>query len=97
MVIERNIGYIMVTANGGMNQQRVAVCNAVVLARLLNSTLVVPRFMYSTVWKDVSQFSDIYQEDHFINYMTPDIHIVKELPDNLRSLDLEAIGSVVSF
>lgn len=25
MVIERNIGYIMVTANGGMNQQRVAV------------------------------------------------------------------------
>lgn len=29
--------------------------------------------------------------------MTPDIHIVKELPDNLRSLDLEAIGSVVSF
>lgn len=25
MVIERNDGYIMVTANGGMNQQRVAV------------------------------------------------------------------------
>ncbi|KAL0534558.1 hypothetical protein IC582_028849 [Cucumis melo] len=94
--IERNIGYIMVTANGGMNQQRVAVCNAVVLARLLNSTLVVPRFLYSSVWKDVSQFSDIYQEDHFINYMTPDIHIVKELPDNLQSLDLEAIGSVVT-
>ncbi|XP_022954884.1 O-fucosyltransferase 2-like isoform X2 [Cucurbita moschata] len=93
---ERNNGYIMVTANGGMNQQRVAVCNAVVLARLLNSTLVVPRFMYSSVWKDVSQFSDIYQEEHFINYMTPDIHIVKELPDNLRSLDLEAIGSVVT-
>ncbi|XP_011660300.1 O-fucosyltransferase 15 isoform X2 [Cucumis sativus] len=91
--IERNIGYIMVTANGGMNQQRVAVCNAVVLARLLNSTLVVPRFLYSSVWKDVS---DIYQEDHFINYMNPDIHIMKELPDNLRSLDLEAIGSVVT-
>ncbi|XVF87788.1 hypothetical protein PTKIN_Ptkin18bG0149100 [Pterospermum kingtungense] len=89
-------GYIMITANGGMNQQRVAVCNAVVVARLLNATLVVPKFMYSSVWKDVSQFSDIYQEEHFINYLTPDIRIVKELPEELKSLDLEAIGSVVT-
>ncbi|MBA0720449.1 hypothetical protein Golax_008070 [Gossypium laxum] len=89
-------GYIMVTANGGINQQRVAVCNAVVLARLLNATLVVPKFMYSSVWKDVSQFGDIYQEEHFIKYLAPDIRIVKELPEELKSLDLEAIGSVVS-
>ncbi|XWS19369.1 hypothetical protein CRYUN_Cryun31cG0009800 [Craigia yunnanensis] len=89
-------GYIMVTANGGMNQQRVAVCNAVVVARLLNATLVVPKFMYSSVWKDISQFSDIYQAEHFINYLTPDIRIVKELPEELKSLDLEAIGSAVT-
>ncbi|WCJ20153.1 O-fucosyltransferase family protein [Euphorbia peplus] len=89
-------GYILVTANGGMNQQRVAVCNAVVVARLLNSTLVIPKFMYSSVWRDVSQFSDIYQEEHFINYLTPDIRLVKELPEELRSLDLEAIGSIVT-
>ncbi|KAJ4706307.1 O-fucosyltransferase family protein [Melia azedarach] len=48
-----NNGYILVTANGGMNQQRVAICNDFVLARLLNATLVVPKFMYSSVWKDV--------------------------------------------
>ncbi|TYH17345.1 hypothetical protein ES288_A05G185100v1 [Gossypium darwinii] len=89
-------GYIMVTANGGINQQRVAVCNAVVLARLLNATLAVPKFMYSSVWKDVSQFGDIYQEEHFIKYLAPDIQIVKELPEELKSLDLEAIGSVVT-
>ncbi|KAE8700453.1 O-fucosyltransferase family protein isoform 2 [Hibiscus syriacus] len=89
-------GYIMVTANGGINQQRVAVCNAIVVARLLNATLVVPKFMYSSVWKDVSQFSDIYQEEHFINYLAPDIQIVKQLPEELKSLDLEAIGSVVT-
>ncbi|GMH26873.1 hypothetical protein Nepgr_028716 [Nepenthes gracilis] len=93
---EGNNGYIMVTANGGLNQQRVAVCNAVAVARLLNATLVVPKFMYSSVWKDASQFGDIYQEDHFINYMKPDIRIVKELPEELRSLDLEAIGSVIT-
>ncbi|XP_054785595.1 O-fucosyltransferase 15-like isoform X2 [Prosopis cineraria] len=93
---EGNNGYILVTANGGINQQRVAVCNAVVVARLLNSTLAVPKFMFSSVWRDVSQFSDIYQEEHFIQYLTPDIRIVKELPKELQSLDLEAIGSVVS-
>ncbi|CAN0912549.1 O-fucosyltransferase 2 [Linum grandiflorum] len=93
---EGNNGYILVTANGGINQQRVAVCNAVVVARLLNSTLVIPRFMYSSVWKDVSQFSDIYQQEHFIEYLKPDIRIVKELPEDLQSLDLEAIGSIVT-
>lgn len=44
-----------------------------------------------------SQFGDIYQEEHFIEYLSPDIRIVKKLPNNLQSLDLEAIGSVVSF
>lgn len=94
---EGNNGYILVTANGGINQQRVAVCNAVVIARFLNATLVVPKFLFSSVWRDVSQFSDIYQEEHFVNYLTPDIRIVKELPKELQSLDLEAIGSVVSI
>lgn len=45
----------------------------------------------------LSQFGDIYQEEHFINYLKPDIRIVKELPEELRSLDLDAIDSVVSF
>ncbi|KAJ9689791.1 hypothetical protein PVL29_012458 [Vitis rotundifolia] len=35
-------------------------------------------------------------EEHFVNYLTPDIRIVKELPKELQSLDLEAIGGVVT-
>nr|XP_043619310.1 O-fucosyltransferase 15 isoform X1 [Erigeron canadensis] len=93
---EGNNGYILVTANGGINQQRVAVCNIVAVARLLNATLVIPTFMFSSVWRDTSQFGDIYQEDYFIDYLKPDIRIIKELPKELRSLDLEAIGSVVT-
>lgn len=89
-------GYLMVTANGGVNQQRVAVCNIVVVARMLNATLVVPKFMFSDVWTDASQFGDIYQVEHFIKYLSPDIRIVKKLPKELQSLDLEAIGSVVT-
>ncbi|XP_078175043.1 O-fucosyltransferase 15-like isoform X1 [Carex rostrata] len=91
-----NNGYILVSANGGINQQRVAICNVVAIARLLNATLVIPKFLYNSVWKDVSQFSDIYQEEYFINYLKDDIRIVKELPVKLQSLDLEAIGSLVT-
>uniref|UniRef100_A0A453SDY2 O-fucosyltransferase family protein n=1 Tax=Aegilops tauschii subsp. strangulata TaxID=200361 RepID=A0A453SDY2_AEGTS len=93
---EDNNGFILVSANGGLNQQRVAVCNAVVVAALLNATLVLPRFLHSSVWKDKSQFGDIYQEDYFVNYMKGDVLIVKDLPSHLQSLDLEAIGSQVS-
>ncbi|KAK8955996.1 hypothetical protein KSP40_PGU006928 [Platanthera guangdongensis] len=87
-------GYIIISANGGISQQRVAICNAVSIARLLNSTLVLPKFLYSNVWKDTSQFSDIYQEEYFINYLKADIKIVKELPVELQSLDLEVMGSL---
>ncbi|CAN6216648.1 unnamed protein product [Urochloa humidicola] len=93
---EANNGFILISANGGLNQQRVAVCNAVVVAALLNATLVLPRFLYSSVWKDTSQFGDIYQEDYFMNYMKHDVRIVKELPPHLQPLDLEAIGSQVT-
>ncbi|KAK3133884.1 hypothetical protein QOZ80_6AG0542310 [Eleusine coracana subsp. coracana] len=93
---KNNNGFVLISANGGLNQQRVAVCNAVVVAALLNATLVLPRFLYSSVWKDTSQFGDIYQEDYFINYMKNDVRIVKELPPRLQSLDLEAIGSQVT-
>nr|CAB3470165.1 unnamed protein product [Digitaria exilis] len=89
-------GHIMISANGGINQQRVAICNAVTISRLLNATLVLPKFLYSNVWLDKSQFGDIYQEDYFINYLKSDIRIVKDLPVELQSLDLEAIGSVVN-
>ncbi|KAJ1696094.1 hypothetical protein LUZ63_004606 [Rhynchospora breviuscula] len=91
-----NNGYILVSANGGINQQRVAICNAVAIARLLNATLVIPKFLYNSVWKDVSQFSDIYQEEYFINYLKDDVRIVKELPVQLQSLDLEAVGSLLT-
>ncbi|XP_044497059.1 O-fucosyltransferase 8-like isoform X2 [Mangifera indica] len=86
----------MVSANGGLNQQRVAICNAVAVASLLNATLVLPRFLYSNVWKDPSQFGDIYQEEYFVNMLKDEVDIVKELPPHLKYIDIEAIGSVIT-
>ncbi|KAK7306517.1 hypothetical protein VNO77_44464 [Canavalia gladiata] len=91
-----NNGYILVSANGGLNQQRVAICNAVAVASLLNATLVIPKFLYSNVWKDPSQFGDIYQEEYFMNILKDDISIEKELPPHMKSLNVEAIGSKIT-
>ncbi|XP_004233041.1 O-fucosyltransferase 8 isoform X1 [Solanum lycopersicum] len=93
----RNItGYILISANGGLNQQRVAVCNAVAVASLLNATLVIPKFLYSNVWRDPSQFGDIYQEDYFMDMLKDEVNIIKELPPNLKLLDVEAAGSLIT-
>lgn len=86
----------MVSANGGLNQQRVAVCNAVAVASLLNATLVIPRFLFSNVWKDPSQFDDIYQEEYFMKMLKDEVNIVKDLPPHLKSLDFKEIGSLIT-
>ncbi|KAK6132337.1 hypothetical protein DH2020_033961 [Rehmannia glutinosa] len=47
--------YLVVEANGGLNQQRSSICNAVAVAGLLNATRVIPRFDLHNVWKDPRQ------------------------------------------
>lgn len=57
---------------------------------------ILVAYVYYDIIKIDSQFGDIYQEEHFINALKDDIAIIKELPPHLRSIDLEAIGSVVT-
>ncbi|KAG6764272.1 hypothetical protein POTOM_031735 [Populus tomentosa] len=45
-------GYIYVEANGGLNQQRTSICNAVAVAGYLNATLLIPNFHYHSIWRD---------------------------------------------
>ncbi|XP_060198111.1 O-fucosyltransferase 10-like isoform X2 [Lycium barbarum] len=75
--------YLIVDANGGLNQQRSSICNAVVIAGLLNATLLIPRLEFHNVWRDSSEFGDIYDEDHFISTLKDYITVVKELPAEL--------------
>ncbi|MCO5603036.1 hypothetical protein L7F22_057179 [Adiantum nelumboides] len=83
MVRERgeSSGFILVEANGGLNQQRSSICNAVAVAGFLNATLVVPHFHLNSVWKDRSSFADIYNEEHFIRSLAHHVRVVKEIPD----------------
>ncbi|XP_043714092.1 O-fucosyltransferase 10 [Telopea speciosissima] len=76
-------GYLIVEANGGLNQQRSSICNAVAVAGLLNAVLVIPQFQFHSVWRDPSGFGDIYDEDHFITTLRGYVTVVRELPEAL--------------
>ncbi|KAK3139440.1 hypothetical protein QOZ80_5AG0383320 [Eleusine coracana subsp. coracana] len=76
-------GYLMVEANGGLNQQRLSICDAVAVASMLNATLVIPTFHLNSVWRDRSKFGDIFDEDHFIATLREHVRVVKTLPEDV--------------
>lgn len=78
---EKSRGYVQVFLDGGLNQQRMAVCDAVAVAKILNATLVIPYLEVNPVWQDSSSFGDIFDVEHFIDVLKDDIRIVRDLPD----------------
>ncbi|GAB2283210.1 O-fucosyltransferase 31 [Dionaea muscipula] len=77
---EKSWGYLQVFLDGGLNQQRMGICDAVAVAKILNATLVIPYLEVNPVWKDSSSFEEIFDVDHFIEILKDDVTIVKELP-----------------
>eukprot|EP00897_Mesotaenium_endlicherianum_P004298 jgi/Mesen1/3897/ME000208S02914 len=81
---KKSSGYLLVRCNGGLNQQRSAICNAVVVARMLNATLVLPDLDTNSYWKDQSGFEGIYDVDHFIRELKSDVRVVRKLPKDIK-------------
>lgn len=73
-------GYIQVFLDGGLNQQKMGICDAVAVAKILNATLVVPHLEVNPVWQDSSSFEEIFDLDHFIEVLRDEVSIVKDLP-----------------
>ncbi|KAG7533087.1 GDP-fucose protein O-fucosyltransferase [Arabidopsis thaliana x Arabidopsis arenosa] len=77
---EKSYGFLQVFLDGGLNQQRMGICDAVAVAKIMNVTLVIPRLEVNPVWQDSSSFTDIFDLDHFISVLEDEVWIVRELP-----------------
>ncbi|CAN4086382.1 unnamed protein product [Withania somnifera] len=63
------------------------VCDGVGIARLLNATLVLPKFEVAAYWNESSGFEDVFDVDFFIQQMKGFVNVVKELPIEIVSKD----------
>ncbi|RZC48573.1 hypothetical protein C5167_016994 [Papaver somniferum] len=72
--------YLMIATSGGLNQQRTGITDAVVAARILNATLVVPKLDQKSFWKDSSNFTEIFDVEWFIRSLSKDVKIIKQVP-----------------
>lgn len=70
----------MVVVSGGLNQQRNQIVDAVVIARILQAALVIPILQVNAIWEDDSEFSDIFDVEHFKKTLKDDVRIVSSLP-----------------
>ncbi|KAL0000212.1 hypothetical protein SO802_019814 [Lithocarpus litseifolius] len=90
-------GYIYVEANGGLNQQRTSICNAVAVAGYLNATLVIPNFHFHSIWRDPSKFRDIYDDDYFVNALENDVQVVNKIPGYIMERFDHNLSNVFNF
>ncbi|CAI7774492.1 unnamed protein product [Closterium sp. NIES-54] len=80
--------FLVTVCNGGLNQQRGAIVNAVVLARFLNLTLVVPFLKAHPVWGDSSSFQDLFNLTHFDSVMKGFVKVVTTIPEEAKQLPI---------
>lgn len=95
--LPKSNGFLIIEANGGLNQQRLSICDAVAVAGLLNATLVIPMFHLNSVWRDSSKFGDIFDEDFFISALRNNVNVVRELPQDILQQFDNNISNIVNL
>ncbi|GJT51791.1 GDP-fucose protein O-fucosyltransferase [Tanacetum coccineum] len=68
----------LILLSGNLNFK--PICNAVAVAKIMNATLILPVLKQDQIWKDQTNFEDIFDADHFIDYLKDDVQIVPDIP-----------------
>ncbi|GJP30341.1 hypothetical protein CLOM_g753 [Closterium sp. NIES-68] len=72
--------YLVAVVTGGLNQMRLQIGNAVVIARILRAVLVVPVLQENNIWHDRSEFAEIFDVPHFQRVLRNEVRVVTTLP-----------------
>ncbi|MBA0774626.1 hypothetical protein Gotri_009824 [Gossypium trilobum] len=88
--IEQSRGYVTFSLTNGPEYHVSQIADAVVVARYLTATLVLPDIRGSKPG-DVRNFEDIYDVDKFMKSLDGIVKVAKELPNEISIRDLAAV------